>query len=71
MPRKNIPNSKMYQTTLPLAMHQRLHAEAEAAAQQGGQININKVLVQRIYNGMRLDLSATERKEIEAFIARL
>ena len=71
MPRKDIPNSKMYQATLPLALHEHLCREAEVAAQSGGHININKVLVQRLYVSLKDQLSVAARKEVESFIQRL
>jgi hypothetical protein len=71
MPRKDIPNSKMYQATFPLVMHEHLRAAAEIAAKDGGQVNLNKIIVQRLYDSMRDTLNAAERREIEAFIKRL
>lgn len=71
MPRRNIQNSKMYQATLPLVMHEHLRVAAEIAAKEGGQVNLNKVIVQRLYDSMKEGFSVAERREIEAFIRRL
>jgi len=71
VPRKDIPNSKMYQATLPLAMHEHLRVAAEIAAKAGGQINLNKIIVQRLYDSLKDEFSAAERREIEAFLKRL
>ncbi len=69
--RRHLPNSRMYQATLPAALHSALLREASAQREQGGQVNINKVLVQRLYLSMRDELPPASRASVEDFLAQL
>jgi len=69
--RRTLPNSRMYQATLPVALHDVLRREAAATRDPGGQVNINKVVVQRLYAAMRTELTPTARAVVEDFISKL
>jgi hypothetical protein len=71
MPRRVIPNARMYQATLPVAIHDALRREAARLAQTGGQVNINKVLVQRLYQSLQADIPLADRKAVEMFVRNL
>lgn len=58
----------MYQATLPLCLHRLLLAEAKKT--KSGQVNINKVVVRRLYENAKSELSADDRRAVESFLAK-
>lgn len=65
-------NAKAFNLAMPEALHAVVKQQAqELAAQVGGQVNINKVIVTRLYESVRASLTDSERSDCELFIAQL
>lgn len=64
--------AKAYNAFLPPELHAAIRQDAEAAAAAvGGQINLNKVLVQQLFETYKGRMSPEERQAVEEFLSRL
>jgi hypothetical protein len=66
------PAGKAFNARLPEQLHRLIKlVAAEAASQQGGQTNMNKIIVLDLYHTYQERLSPEDRQAIEFFISRL
>lgn len=60
---------KRYLATLPVELHQALLEEArQHQVKNGGHLNINRVVVQLIFDSLVSRLTASEREAVKVFI---
>ncbi len=66
------PAGKAFNARLPEALHRAIKKQAATAAQKdGGQTNMNKVIIETLFEGLKSDLSAEELAEVQKFIEKL
>lgn len=62
---------KKFLATLPPAIHEVLRADARAYKERhGGQVSINRALVNSLFGSVQKRLTAEQRAAVEAFLAR-
>jgi hypothetical protein len=65
-------NAKAYNAFLPPELHAAIRKDAKAMAEAaGGQVNINKVLVEQLFEQYRGRLEPAEQAAIEEFLGNL
>lgn len=68
----SLRTGKAFNARFPEPLHKVIKALAVAAADKnGGQANMNKVIVEALYAHLKSSLSAEEQKEVERFISKL
>ncbi len=66
------PTGKAFNARLPEALHRAIKKQAAAVAQkEGGQTNMNKVMVETLFEACKAEMTAEEVLEVEKFIEKL
>jgi hypothetical protein len=68
----SLRTGKAFNARFPEPLHRLIkEAAVQAAKKNGGQANMNKVIVEAIYGAMKTRLSEDQQKEVERFISKL
>ncbi len=66
------PAGKAFNARLPEALHRAIKRHAATVAQRdGGQTNMNKVIVETLFGALQGDLTPEELAEVQKFIEKL